>query len=73
MTSAWQAGASAGLYSVGLVADVKQVMPATGAELHSKSTASIQVEPNIHAGVKYVRRLISDSRGDEPMDPISAV
>ena len=31
------------------------------------------LEPNIHAGVKYIRRLISDYLQDEPMDALDKV
>jgi membrane-bound lytic murein transglycosylase MltF len=50
---------------------VMQVMPQTGAEL--KVGDIHQVEPNIHAGVKYIRRLISDFLADEPMDELNRV
>jgi membrane-bound lytic murein transglycosylase MltF len=45
---------------------VMQVMPATGAEL--KVGDIRQLEPNIHAGVKYVRFMIDRYYADEPMD-----
>jgi membrane-bound lytic murein transglycosylase MltF len=48
---------------------VMQVMPATGAELNVGDIH--QVEPNIHAGVKYIRHLISNYFEDKPMDPIN--
>jgi membrane-bound lytic murein transglycosylase MltF len=50
---------------------VMQVMPETGAEL--KVGDIHRVEPNIHAGVKYIRRLISDFLADEPMDELNRV
>ena len=50
---------------------VMQVMPATGAEL--KVGDIHQIEPNIHAGVKYIRKLISDYLADEPMDELNKV
>lgn len=46
---------------------VMQVMPATGAEL--KVGDIRQVEPNVHAGVKYLRRIIDEQFKDEPMTP----
>jgi membrane-bound lytic murein transglycosylase MltF len=47
---------------------VMQVMPATGAEL--KVGDITQIEPNINAGVKYVRRVIDQNFKDEPMTPL---
>jgi len=44
---------------------VMQVMPATGKDLNVGDIA--QVEPNIHAGVKYMRWMIDHYYGDEPM------
>lgn len=46
---------------------VMQVMPATGAEL--KVGDIRQIEPNVHAGVKYIRRIIDEQFRDEPMTP----
>jgi len=48
---------------------VMQVMPATGKELAVGDIA--QIEPNIHAGVKYFRFMIDQYYKDEPMDPIN--
>ena len=48
---------------------VMQVMPATGADL--KVGDIRQVEPNIHAGVKYIRQIISQDFQDEPMTPVN--
>jgi len=48
---------------------VMQVMPATGQEL--KVGDIRQVEPNIHAGVKYVRFMIDQYFKDEPMDALN--
>ena len=45
---------------------VMQVMPATGKEL--KVGDITQLEPNIHAGVKYMRFMIDRYYKDEPMD-----
>lgn len=44
---------------------VMQVMPATGKDLNVGNIA--QVEPNIHAGVKYMRWMIDHYYGNEPM------
>jgi membrane-bound lytic murein transglycosylase MltF len=48
---------------------VMQVMPATGKELAVGDIR--QVEPNIHAGVKYFRFMIDQYYKDEPMDPLN--
>jgi hypothetical protein len=44
---------------------VMQVMPSTGKEL--KVGDIKQLDPNIHAGVKYMRWMIDRYYGDEPM------
>ena len=44
---------------------VMQIMPATGAELRVGDIT--QTEPNIHAGVKYMRWMIDKYYGQEPM------
>jgi membrane-bound lytic murein transglycosylase MltF len=44
---------------------VMQVMPATGKDL--KVGDITQVEPNIHAGIKYMRWMIEHYYGDQPM------
>ena len=48
---------------------VMQVMPATGKELEVGDIH--QVEPNIHAGVKYLRFMIDQYYKDEPMDELN--
>jgi membrane-bound lytic murein transglycosylase MltF len=48
---------------------VMQVMPATGKDM--KVGDIRQIEPNIHAGVKYVRFMIDQYYADEPMDEIN--
>jgi membrane-bound lytic murein transglycosylase MltF len=48
---------------------VMQVMPATGAEL--KVGDIHQLEPNIHAGVKYMRFMVDRYYADEPMDDLN--
>ncbi len=54
--------------SVGAIG-VMQVMPATGKDL---AVGDInQVEPNIHAGVKYFRFMMDEFYKDEPMDQIN--
>jgi membrane-bound lytic murein transglycosylase MltF len=46
-----------------------QVMPATGKDL---AVGDInQVEPNIHAGVKYFRFMMDEFYKDEPMDDVN--
>ena len=44
---------------------VMQVMPATGKDLKVGDIA--KAEPNIHAGIKYMRWMIDNYYGDEPM------
>ena len=48
---------------------VMQVMPATGKEL--KVGDITQIEPNIHAGVKYMRFMMDQYFKDEPMDDLN--
>ena len=48
---------------------IMQVMPATGKEL--KVGDIRQLEPNIHAGVKYIRFMMDQYFKDEPMDRIN--
>jgi len=48
---------------------VMQVMPATGADL--KVGDINQVEPNIHAGVKYFRFMMDEFYKDEPMTELN--
>jgi len=48
---------------------VMQVMPATGQDL--KVGDITQTEPNIHAGVKYMRFMIDQYFKDEPMDDLN--
>jgi membrane-bound lytic murein transglycosylase MltF len=48
---------------------VMQVMPATGRELAVGDIG--QVEPNIHAGVKYFRFMMDEFYKDEPMDELN--
>jgi membrane-bound lytic murein transglycosylase MltF len=48
---------------------VMQVMPATGAEL--KVGDIRQIDPNVHAGVKYIRFVIDQYFADEPMDRLN--
>jgi membrane-bound lytic murein transglycosylase MltF len=48
---------------------VMQVMPATGKEL---KVGDIRLtEPNIHAGVKYIRFVVDQYFKDEPMDELN--
>jgi len=48
-----------------------QVMPATGTEL--KVGDIRKLEPNIHAGVKYIRSLVDRYYANEPMDELNKV
>jgi membrane-bound lytic murein transglycosylase MltF len=48
---------------------VMQVMPATGRELRVGDIK--QTEPNIHAGVKYMRQTLDANFKDEPMDNLN--
>jgi len=48
---------------------VMQVMPATGKELQVGDIH--QIEPNIHAGVKYVRFMMDRYYANEPMSPLN--
>ncbi len=48
---------------------VMQVMPATGKELNVGDIA--EIEPNIHAGVKYMRFMMDHYFKDEPMDNVN--
>jgi len=48
---------------------IMQVMPATGKELAVGDIS--QLEPNIHAGVKYVRFMMDRYYGKEPMDLVN--
>ncbi len=48
---------------------VMQVMPATGKDLAVGDIT--QLEPNIHAGVKYMRFMMNQFYKDEPMDTLN--
>jgi membrane-bound lytic murein transglycosylase MltF len=48
---------------------VMQIMPALGRSLDVGDIR--QLEPNIHAGVKYTRQLIDQYLGNEPMDDLN--
>ena len=48
---------------------VMQVMPPTGKELNVGDIS--EVEPNIHAGVKYMRFMMDQYFKDEPMDDLN--
>jgi membrane-bound lytic murein transglycosylase MltF len=48
---------------------VMQVMPATGKELQVGDIH--QLDPNIHAGVKYIRFMVDRYYADEPMDRVN--
>ena len=48
---------------------VMQVMPATGKSM--KTGDITQIEPNIHAGVKFVRVMMNEYYANEPMDQLN--
>ena len=48
---------------------VMQVMPKTGAELNVGDIK--QIEPNVHAGVKYIRQLMDKYLNDPAIDPLN--
>jgi len=48
---------------------VMQLMPATGKEMNVGDIG--QMEPNIHAGVKYIRSMADRYYAKEPMDPLN--
>jgi membrane-bound lytic murein transglycosylase MltF len=48
---------------------VMQVMPATGAQ--QKVGDITKIEPNIHAGVKYIRFMMDQYYANEPMDKLN--
>jgi membrane-bound lytic murein transglycosylase MltF len=48
---------------------IMQIMPATGRALKVGDVR--QVEPNIHAGVKYSRKLMDEYLGNEPLDDLN--
>ena len=48
---------------------VMQVMPATGRDMRTGDIA--QIEPNIHAGVKFVRAMMNEYYAKEPMDQLN--
>jgi membrane-bound lytic murein transglycosylase MltF len=50
---------------------VMQVMPTTGAELNVGDIR--QVEPNVHAGIKYIRQIVGTYFKDEPTSPMNKV
>ncbi len=48
---------------------VMQVMPATGKDMRVGDIN--QIEPNIHAGVKFLRAMMNEYYANEPMDPFN--
>jgi len=48
---------------------VMQVLPSTAKDL--KVGDITQIEPNIHAGVKYIRFMMDEYYADDPMDPLN--
>jgi membrane-bound lytic murein transglycosylase MltF len=47
---------------------IMQLMPATGAEM--KVGDITQIEPNVHAGVKYMHKVMDDNFKNEPMTAV---
>jgi membrane-bound lytic murein transglycosylase MltF len=50
---------------------IMQVMPATAAKMQVGDVT--QLEPNIHAGVKYIRYIVDQYYRNEPMDSLNKV
>jgi membrane-bound lytic murein transglycosylase MltF len=48
---------------------IMQVMPTTGKEMRVGDIT--QTDPNIHAGVKFLRSMINEHYAKEPMDPLN--
>jgi membrane-bound lytic murein transglycosylase MltF len=48
---------------------VMQVMPATGKDM--KVGDITEIDPNIHAGVKFLRAMMNEYYATEPMDPLN--
>ena len=48
---------------------IMQVLPTTGKEMGVGDI--YKIEPNIHAGVKYIRFMMKQFYADEPMDPLN--
>jgi len=48
---------------------VMQILPATGKEMNVGNIT--ELEPNIHAGVKYIRFMMNQFYADEPMDALN--
>jgi membrane-bound lytic murein transglycosylase MltF len=47
---------------------IMQIMPATGRDMKVGDIS--RIEPNIHAGVKYMRFMVDNYYANEPMDPL---
>jgi membrane-bound lytic murein transglycosylase MltF len=60
-----------GRHSAAGAIGVMQVMPATGNKLQVGDIT--QLEPNIHAGVKYIRFIVDQYYKNEPMDALNKV
>jgi len=74
----WLLMAAQGFQESGLDQDVRskvgaigvmQVMPPTGKDMNVGDIS--QIEPNIHAGIKYIRFVIDQYYKDEPMDRLN--
>ena len=48
---------------------IMQVMPKTGRDMRVGDIT--QIEPNIHAGVKFLRAMMNEYYASEPMDPLN--
>jgi membrane-bound lytic murein transglycosylase MltF len=48
---------------------IMQVLPATGRDMGVGDIR--QIEPNIHAGVKFLRAMMNEYYANEPMDPLN--
>jgi membrane-bound lytic murein transglycosylase MltF len=48
---------------------IMQVMPATGQSMRVGDIT--QIEPNVHAGVKFLRAMMNEYYAKEPMDPFN--
>jgi len=48
---------------------IMQVLPSTGKDMNVGDIT--EIEPNIHAGVKYIRSMMKHFYANEPMDPLN--
>ena len=66
-----ESGGDARAISSAGAAGVMQLMPATADKLQVGDIT--QLEPNIHAGVKYIRQIVDQYYENEPMDALNKV